>query len=226
MRFQVRSGIAAILFLMLIAGALSAATRHDSSGRSTKGSGNATTVLREIKDFDQIDVYIGTDLLIEIGSPAKLSVTVDDNLHDLIRTEVHGHTLKIDSEDSWSTRIGCEIRITIPSLEEIRSYGSGYVEVKDLAGELLSYQLYGSGDFFAEGTIDELEVGLYGSGNVDTRDLQAQDVYVTIGGSGNAEVMALESFTGQINGSGNIDFYGKPEHVSRRVNGSGRIRAR
>ncbi|MFH2056212.1 MAG: head GIN domain-containing protein [bacterium] len=226
MRFLTRFGLLMSLIAVLFVSGTATDWLQFNSGRTIKGSGDITAEEREIGDFDRIDTYIGADLTIEIGSPTRLTVAVDDNLQELIRTEVHGHTLTIDSEGSWSTRKGCEIRITVPSLKEIRSFGSGYIEVKKLSGELFSFELDGSGDFWADGEIQELEIELNGSGNVDTRDLQARDVYVSINGSGDAEVMALDSFDGRINGSGNITYYGKPEDVSRSVNGSGRIRAR
>ncbi len=211
---------------ILIAGSLMAEWFDFRSGRAVKGSGDVTVETREIEDFQRLETYIGADILIEIGTPTSLSLSVDDNLHEMILTEVQGRTLVIDSKDSWSTRKGCEIKIVVPSLKSVQSYGSGYIDIKNLSGTVFEFELNGSGDFWAEGSIEEFEVELNGSGDIDTKDLLAQDVYVTINGSGNCEVTALDAFTGKINGSGDIVFYGKPEHVSRRVYGSGRIKSR
>ena len=215
-----------LMFTTLVAQSAVADWFDFRSSRAVKGSGEVTTEEREIEDFQRLETYISADILIEIGDPPSLSVTVDDNLHEFIQIEVQGRTLVIDSRDSWSTRKGCEIRIVIPSLKSIQSYGSGYIEIKNLAGTVFEFELNGSGDFWAGGSVEELDIELNGSGDIDTKDLQAREVYVTINGSGDAEVTALDSFTGKINGSGDIVFYGKPEQVSRRVHGSGRIKSR
>ncbi len=214
------------MLVTLVTGSLLADWFDFRSGRAVKGSGDVTVETREIEDFQRLETYIGADILIEIGTPTSLSLAVDDNLHEMIQIEVQGRTLVIDSKDSWSTRKGCEIKIVVPSLKSIESYGSGYIEIKNLAGAVFEFELNGSGDFWADGSVEELDIELNGSGDIDTKDLQAREVYVTINGSGDAEVTALDSFTGKINGSGDIVFYGKPEQVSRRVHGSGRIRSR
>lgn len=226
MRYNKSLVVLTFVLMALLAGSAFAGWTTYGSQPTIKGSGKLTTEERKVENFDRIETYLGAELKIKIGSPQKLTVMVDDNLHDAVRTEVHGSTLIIDSDKSWSSREGCKIEITVPKLEEIEEYGSGYIEVSGLNGGLFSFDLDGSGNFWADGSVDELDVSINGSGNVDTRDLQAKEVYVTINGSGNAEVTALESIDGRVNGSGDITYYGKPEDVSRHVSGSGRIRAR
>ena len=63
-------------------------------------------------------------------------------------------------------------------------------------------------------------------GDVRTDELIANEVTVVINGSGSAEVNAVEMLEGEINGSGDILYIGKPENVHSSVNGSGSIRKR
>jgi hypothetical protein len=194
--------------------------------RTLRGSGEVASQERNLDSFQRIESFIGADIIVNIDSTQSVVVLTDDNIVDLIETDVHSRTLMIQSSASWSTQEGCEIRITVPKLEEITSYGSGYIEVNDLNSELFALHISGSADFWADGRVGELEIEINGSGDVDTRDLQAKEVYIRISGSGDAEVMALESFHGSISGSGDISYYGNPENVSRRVSGSGRIRGK
>ncbi len=104
--------------------------------------------------------------------------------------------------------------------------GSGDVTVEGLHGDFLECRISGSGDFCAGGEVEELEVRVYGSGDVDARDLRTKQATVVIKGSGDARVHADESFDGSVFGSGDISYYGDPEHTSKHVAGSGNIRRR
>ena len=192
-------------------------------GSGQKGSGKLETEERTVEPFTSIDMSIGADLIITIGSPQKLTVTIDDNLLDNIRTRVRGKTLEIESHGSFSTRKNCVIEITVASLEELEISGSGEVTLSGLDAKEFTFDLSGSGSFEATGKVEQLFIELSGSGEIDTRELIAQDVEVDISGSGSAVVFAANSLDGDITGSGNIKYINEPEHVSTRVTGSGSI---
>jgi len=133
-----------------------------------------------------------------------------------------------------SERFRCHVKgsgdITVSNINsdvfECDINGSGDITVKDLEGDFLECRINGSGDFSADGKVEELEIRVYGSGDVDTRDLRAKEAIVVIKGSGDARVHADESFDGSVYGSGDIAYYGDPEHTSKNVAGSGSIRRR
>lgn len=191
-----------------------------------KGSGKLVTEIRELGEFTKIESWGSADIIITVGKDQQVSLTFDDNLIDLIKTDVHGKTLKISSEGSFSSRRSCKVEITVPNLEQVSVAGSGDVEIFNLAGEYFEYTVSGSGDMWAEGTVDEIDIGVRGSGDIDTRELSAREATVKISGSGDVKVHATESFYGRVSGSGDIDIYGNPEHISRHVSGSGDIRKR
>jgi hypothetical protein len=191
-----------------------------------RGSGDLVTEERDLKEFTRIETRGAVDIFVTVGESQQVSLTFDDNLIDLIETRVRGKTLKISSEESYSSRRACKIEISIPELEEVRVTGSGDVEIFNLSGDYFEFTVSGSGDMRAEGEIDELDIRVSGSGDVDTRDLIAADANVKISGSGDVKVYAAEGFYGRVSGSGDIDVYGNPEHMSRHVSGSGDIRKR
>ena len=191
-----------------------------------RGSGDLVTEERDVRDFTRIETRGAVDIFVTVGESRKLSLTFDDNLIDLIETNVRGKTLKITSERSYSSRRACKIEISVPQLEEVRVTGSGDVEIYNLSGDYFEFTVSGSGDMRAEGEIEELDIRVSGSGDVDTRDVVAQEANVKISGSGDVKVFAEEEFYGRVSGSGDIDVYGNPEHLSRHVSGSGDIRKR
>ncbi len=194
--------------------------------RGEKGSGDLVTEEREVRDFTKIKSSGSFDVYVRVGHETKVSVTFDDNLIDHIRTRVRGHTLRIDSEGSYSSRHNCRIDITVSRLSEITCSGSGSIEVEGLRTDEFAFKLSGSGEFKAEGEVRELEISVSGSGEVDTRDVIAEDAYVKVSGSGKVRVRATESLDSHVSGSGNIYYYGDPEYVSEHISGSGKIRKR
>lgn len=196
------------------------------SHRGIRGSGNRVTETREIEDFDKIESKGSFDVVITAGEELGLEITFDDNLIDLIQTDVRGNTLRLGADENYNSRRSCRIDITVPSIERVKLSGSGDIFVMNLENEYFEFYLSGSGDLRAEGRTDELVVHVSGSGNIDTRDLKAKYVETSVSGSGDVKVYAAESFTGRISGSGDIDVYGNPPQISKRVSGSGDISRR
>jgi hypothetical protein len=194
--------------------------------RGVKGSGDISTETRDVKDFNRIKSTGSFDIYVEVGKDYSLEITFDDNLIDLVSTEVRGKTLYLDTEESFRSRRSCKINITVPDLELVKLSGSGDIEVVNLDCEKFEYTISGSGDLIASGKVDELEVRVSGSGDIDTRELIAKVVYASVSGSGDIKLYAEETFEGRISGSGDIDYYGDPENVSTSVSGSGDISKR
>lgn len=195
-------------------------------GRGIKGSGDMVTEERDLKEFDEIDVLGSMDVYIEVGDEQKVEITFDDNLIELVRTRVSGHTLRIDTRESFRSRRGCEVHITVPKLEMVSLTGSGDVEVTRLKQKSFEIELSGSGEIVVTGDVEELEIDLAGSGDIDASELIAEEANCDLGGSGRIRVHATKAFKGDLSGSGDILYYGDPKYVDRDVSGSGSIRRR
>lgn len=190
---------------------------------SEKGSGKLETETRSVASFNRVESNLGLNLIVHIGEPQKVTVTIDDNLMDNLKTEVHGKTLVISSRKSFSSDRDCTVEITVPELRGISSNGSGDVEVHEFKGGDFAFDLSGSGNFNATGKVDRLTIEINGSGSVDTRQLSADDVEVSINGSGDATVAAKNSLDIEVNGSGSVSYQGNPEHLHQSISGSGSV---
>lgn len=192
--------------------------------KTIKGSGEVTVQTREVGSFDRIRSSGSFDVNVTIGPQQKITVSFDDNLIDLVQTEVKGRTLQIFSDGSFSSHKSCKIEITVPSLEAVIVSGSGDIHVQGLKGPEFTYEISGSGDATLIGEVDEIDIEVSGSGEVDARELKAKRAYVDIAGSGDVMVWASELLDGSIAGSGDIAYYGNPSEVNRDIAGSGDIR--
>ena len=213
--------------------------------RTVKGSGDLVTQERALPPFDRIKSSGACDIEVVIGSPQVVKLTFDDNLIDLIETDVDDGTLEIWSDKPYSSRHNCRVEITVDSLSAVSSSGSGDIHVEGLKAHDFEFHLSGSGDFYFQGKSEEinvdisgsgdgflegetgfLDIHVSGSGDIDARQLVADEAEVSVSGSGDVKVFASGSFDGSVSGSGDIVYYGDPEHVSRHVSGSGDIRKR
>lgn len=221
-------GVLLVTFVALAGSVFADRVTHRNNfwGKTERGSGEMVTQTREVGAFTRIESDGAFDITVRFGSPQKVTITFDDNLIDMIETKVHGRTLDLTSEGSWSSRENCKVEITVASLDAISCSGSGEIEIIDMKQDEFEYEQSGSGSFTASGTCVDLVVEISGSGAIHTRELAAENVSVSISGSGDAEVFAKQSLDAEVSGSGSIAYYGSPEQVTSNVSGSGRITKR
>lgn len=221
-----RQTITILVLILMVLTAQTVSAGWLSNHRGIKGSGDMASEEREVGEFTAIKSSGSIDLEVTIGKERSVVVYFDDNLLDNVVTRSRRGRLEIFAEESYSSRLNCRVEITVPSLEEIVLSGSGDVMVNGLSGGEFTYHVSGSGDLYAEGEVDDVEISISGSGDVDARDLMAKSATVRISGSGDVKVYASESFEGRVTGSGDIEYYGRPDHTLNRVTGSGDIRRR
>ncbi len=173
-------------------------------------------------------VKLETSARVEIrqGPTASLVVKSDDNLEELISTEVQGDRLVIAAKGSYTSREGVVVQITLSNLDAVELAGSGEIELKDINVDSLKLELTGSGMIKARGSAKVLTVSLTGSGYVKAEPLVADKVTAEVSGSGDVEVRSKVSLDATISGSGRLAYYGSPADVKKSVTGSGSIVAK
>lgn len=187
------------------------------------GSGKRITQNRDIKDFDELQIDAVADVKIKRGKKAKCSISGDDNIIPIIRTENRDGLLKISASKSYSTKQNLEIEIEVPVLKKLILNGAGDVKMSDVTDDKLDLKINGAGDITATGKVKELKAATFGSGNLNLSGLEASKVYVAVDGAGDAEVWATTYLKAVINGSGDIIYSGNPSKIESSVNGVGEI---
>lgn len=132
--------------------------------------------------------------------------------------------LKIFFKNDVSTNIPVDIKIKAGELKGVFSKGSADIYVEEINGDFFEIKISGTSSVSAGGNVDNLKIIADGSGEFNLSNLKARRCNIIINGSGDAVLNVTESLSAQINGSGDIIYYGNPQNVSRRVNGSGDIR--
>jgi len=221
------SALLAITVLLCVQPA-SAGTLHDIVsdviGPSVHGSGEVKTETRQVGSFDVIQSKGSIDLDVKVGPQVSVVVEADDNLFGVIRTQVSGGALVVDTKGSWSSKHGPVVHITLPALMALGIQGSGDAKVSGLSGDKLGVKIEGSGDVVGEGHVENLHLVIEGSGDADMAKVDAEAVQVRIDGSGDASVSAAKTLDVTIHGSGDVTWHGDAPHVNSQVYGSGEVR--
>jgi len=187
------------------------------------GSGTKAAQTRNLPAFTEIEFNGAGQVTAKVGGEPSITIEIDDNLLDIITTEVHDGRLVISSSKSYSTSLGLTATVTAPELESYCQRGSGDVAIEGIQGDRFTAELFGSGNIRASGNAGRATANIAGSGNIDLTDLTAKDVTAEIRGSGDVRIGAAQTLSASIFGSGNIRYRGDPK-VEQRIFGSGTVR--
>jgi hypothetical protein len=194
---------------------------------AVSGSGHIVSQTRAVPAFSKIQLEGAVDVEVTVGQPQAVTVRIDDNLQDHLRTEVHGDTLVIGETGNVSghhrSGSGPMVTIQMPAISTVALSGSGDIDLLGLSEKSLALSIAGSGDISASGQVDTLDVSIAGSGDARLGKLQAHAAKVDVAGSGDVDVDVTTALEAVVDGSGDIVYHGSPQ-VTRRVNGSGDVR--
>jgi len=188
-----------------------------------QGSGRVRQETRTLAPFSSLHLSLAADVTVTKGASPACTITADDNILPVITTQVSGGVLTISNSKSFATNTQLSVRITAPSLSRLLVDGSGDVSLSGVDESRLELVTSGSGGLRASGRVDALTVRLEGAGDIALFGLQARSAEVLLNGSGNIQVSASETFSGALEGSGDILVRGHPRMVRSVVNGAGSI---
>ncbi|MGC2241515.1 MAG: DUF2807 domain-containing protein [Acidimicrobiia bacterium] len=166
------------------------------------GSGAVTTDVREVGDFDRLDISggVNVDLVVDTSAETRVAVIYDDNLQDNVVTRLDGDTLVIETQGNINvTGRDRRVEVTVPALAEMTVDSGSNVN--------------------GEGALSSLVLGVTGGANVDLGDLEVVDMDIDVDSGANVGVNVTNSITGQASGGANLTIGGDP--ATRNVDSSG-----
>jgi Putative auto-transporter adhesin, head GIN domain len=188
------------------------------------GSGNRVSLNLSLGEFTRLRLATFAKVYIYVGQPQSVALEIDDNLMDLISTEVVAGTLLIDKLEEYSSLGGLVAKVSVPEFDYLSVAGMGNIEIFNLSSELLTINIYGKATLKAAGQVTEEIVNIDGVGaDIDLFDTKATRGTIAVNGVGNAKVTTTESLTVFINGVGRIRYKGNPGIINERINGIGHV---
>ena len=211
------------------------------------GNRNVVTEDRNLKeDFTKIKVSTGLDLYISQGSKTDITVEADENLQDIIITEINDGVLKIYSEKNiWKAKAR-KVYVTVETLEGITAtsgsdvYTKETIKVNDIkisatsgadirmslnANSVSSSATSGS-DIEISGVANNHSSSATSGASIDAYDLKSKIVSVKVSSGADINIYASESINARASSGGDIDFKGNPKQVTKKSSSGGDISAK
>lgn len=206
------------------------------------GKGPVIIEDREIDVYSKLEIDVAADISITPGDDIFVRIHAEENLLPIIKTNVEGKTLVIKSRPCVNSDKTIKIELTVPKLTAIDINGSASVRFTELmntedfnisingSGDFngnvfantVDANINGSGDILINGTTKNLDVEINGSGEFMGLGLKSFEADVTIRGSGDVDVNALNKLKAEVLGSGDIRYIGNPQ-ISSSIQGSGQV---
>lgn len=218
-------------------------------GVCVSSSGQLTQQIRNVPDFNQIDLRDNVSVILTTDTASQLVVEAGRNIIGGITTSVENGQLVIGNTNNcnWLRDYKKPINIYICAnrIWRIKYNGSGDITNRDtLKLDSLTVEVWGGcgtidltldlwkGNFSLNmGTVDfrlkgisaitAVYAGDYGL--YDGRDLKTGYTYITSKGSNDCYVMAKNSLDATVGSIGNIYYTGNPAVIKETILGSGRL---
>lgn len=212
-----------------------------------EGNRNVVTEQRKINEhFTRVKVSSGIDLYIKQGNKSRLTIEADENLHDIIITEVEGDMLKIYTDKSIWRAKARKVYLTVTSLEELKAtsgsdvYSENILKVRDLevstssgadmkieveADNITSSSSSGS-DLRISGKTNTHNAKASSGSSIYAYKLESKDVTARVSSGADINIYASESINARASSGGDIRYKGNPEIVDKKRSSGGGISSR
>ena len=231
-------------FLLIIVGLLLNSCIIDGWDNGISGNGNVEEESRDVSGFSGVHASTGIDVFISEGDGFDVKVEADENLLEVILTELNGNMLviKTDRVNIRSAK-SKKVYVTMPKLKELKISSAGDCKgmtpfnCDDLkisissAGDLkldveadrIDIDISSSGDATLTGRTGVLDASLSSAGDLQAFELIAGTVSVDVSSAGDARVFASEEISMNASSAGNIYYKGGAEIVHSRSSSAGDI---
>lgn len=209
------------------------------------GDGNVVSKKRKISnDFVRISASRGLDVYITKSKNISLEVEADENLHELIETEVRNGTLYITATKNIRMASAKKIHLSADHINEIQvnsgaevysentfsserlvlSVSSGAHAKMDLrVGDLTCESSSGAG-MELRGEANTLSASSSSGGGISAYELKAKECIAKASSGADIKLNVSASFDGSATSGGNIKFKGNPEKIHKNNNSGGSVR--
>jgi len=216
----------------------------DGWDNSISGNGQVVEETRDVSGFTGVHASTGIDVYLYEGENFEVKVEADENLMEIILTEVEGNMLVVKTDRvNIRNAKSKKVFITLPELKDLKISSAGDCEgmtpfsCEDLritissAGDLsleveadrINLDISSSGDARISGRTRELDASLSSAGDLHAFDLIADVVDVRVSSAGDARVHANEEISMSASSAGNIYYKGDADVVHSKSSSAGDI---
>jgi len=209
-----------------------------------KGSRNVVSEDREIgSDFEIINVQQGINLYISQGKPIDIHVEADDNIIDLLITEVKNNELNIYFEKNVNRAKARNVYLTTENISKIKaSSGSSVTSENTLQTTLLELDSSSGSTIKIHANASEIKtesssgssIKIYGKCNtftansssgssINAEELKTVNAKTEASSGANINVNVTNKLTAKASSGGDIDYEGNPSEVEKETSSGGSV---
>lgn len=209
------------------------------------GDGNVVSKKRKISnDFVRINASRGLDIYITKSKNISLEVEADENLHELIETEVKNGTLYITASKNIIMASAKKIHISADNINEIKvNSGAEVYSENTFSSERLVLSVSSGAHAKMELKVDDLTcksssgagMELWGEANtlaassssgsnISAYELKAKECKADASSGSDIKLHVTHRFQGSASSGAGIKFKGNPENISKNDNSGGSVR--
>jgi len=213
------------------------------NAQKTQGNGRVTTETRSVGSFHSINIEGACDLIISSGNSSRIKLETDENLHDLVKTEVSNGYLTVSDDNKIKKSTRMRLYVSMEELRSLHISGASSITCEDqlsademnvhvsgaadgnlkVDASCLKVQCSGAANLTLSGRSGCAKYQISGAGEIKGFNLRTDDVEMRVSGTGNAELAVSESLEVEVSGMANIKYKGSPE-VTRNMRGMGSIK--
>ena len=208
------------------------------------GNRNIVTIERTIKaDFSGIKVSTGIDLFIRQGSTNAITVEADENLHDLIITEVKEGILKIYTDKNiWKSKAR-KVYVTIENLTLLKASSGSNVKSESVINTNEIYIDASSGasidiEVVAKSAVTEASSGsdvkikgttinhtarASSGSSINAYKLKSTNANASASSGASINIYASKNMDAKASSGGAIDYTGNPTRINKEASSGGSI---
>ena len=208
------------------------------------GNRHVVTQKRKIsEDFTRVKVSSGIDLYIKQGERNTLRVEADENLHDIIITEVKNGRLRIYSEKNIWRAKAKKVYLTVTDIDELKAtsgsdaYSENTLRVQDfelsvssgadanitVEADNLTTSASSGADLRVAGKANRHYSNASSGSSIKAYSLKSKDVTVKVSSGADINIYASESINARASSGGDIDYRGNPETVNKKTSSGGSV---
>ncbi len=209
-----------------------------------KGNGEVVSEDRTINsNFNEIKVQQGIQVFLTQGNSAELKVEADENIIDLLITEVKGNELKIYFEKNVNKAKSRNVYVTANEISKIRTSSGAIVKTENTI-ETNSLELDSSSGSTIKVTVNASEISsssssgsninIYGKtktfsasassgSSIDADKLETINTSAKVSSGANIDVNVLGKLVAKASSGGSIDYEGNPTEVNKDTSSGGSV---
>lgn len=215
-----------------------------SLGEGTRGNGNVKRDERPVNgSFTAIHAQEGLDVYIAQANETSIRVEADENIIELIGTDIENGTLKIHAIENIGRASSKKVYVSMPTIEELKTSSGADLRVENLVKtDRISLKSSSGSDIQVEvnansvfcdsssgaeikvtGTAKTIEAGASSGSEIDANGLTTEEAFAKASSGGSVSVNASEKVEARSSSGGDISYSGNPKVVQKNNSVSGNV---